>query len=113
VTTDWLWNAPCDEAVALLRQRLNQAGLATTATFDLRSAGIPSLDCPCPHHGTADCDCQMVVVLVYSASGPPATLVAHGHDGRTLFSLEQTSGLSSSPLLAALLRTMLLAPAVR
>lgn len=113
MTVGWQWNVSCDEAVGLLRQRLSQAGLASIASFDLRSAGIPSLDCPCPHHGTADCDCQMVVLLVFGLSKSPATLVAHGYEGRTLFSLEQASGTSGSPDLAAQLRTMLLAPAVR
>jgi hypothetical protein len=33
------------------------------------------------------CDCQMVVLLVYGKENLPVSLVAHGHNGQTWFSL--------------------------
>jgi hypothetical protein len=89
----WLWNMSCEHAVPQARQRLAQVGLEAVISFDLRSALTGMADCPCPRHGANDCDCQMVVLLVYSGGEPPATLVAHGYGGYTWISLEQGLGM--------------------
>jgi len=60
-------------------------------TFDLHTARHALGDCPCPHHGTKACDCQMVVLLVYGNADEPATLVLHGNDGQTWISLVNDS----------------------
>ncbi|MGC8857188.1 MAG: hypothetical protein ACP5QU_10380 [Anaerolineae bacterium] len=87
----WLsLNCPCDSALRWTKEHLTQAGLRTVQTFDLQSARHASGDCPCPHHGTAECDCQMVVLLVYGGTddvSTPLTLVLHGSDGQTRFSI--------------------------
>ncbi len=101
----WLWNLPCDEVVRQVRERLVEAGLVTAISFDLRSALAGASDCPCPYHRTADCDCQMVVLLIYSTAEPPATLIAHGHDGYTWISLEQAAGTPNSPGIGAYIQT--------
>jgi hypothetical protein len=77
----------CDEAVCWLSERLNQAGLQVVQTFDRQVARAAHGSCSCPHHGTEQCDCQMVVLLVYENANQPASLVAHGRDGQTWFSL--------------------------
>ena len=77
----------CGEAVGWLSERLSQAGLQVVQTFDLQAARAPHGPCPCPNHGTQLCDCQMVVLLVYENGGAPASLVAHGRDGQTWFTL--------------------------
>ena len=56
-------------------------------TFDLHSARHVLEDCPCPHHATSECDCQMVILLVYGKSEGPVTLILHGNDGQTWLSL--------------------------
>lgn len=56
-------------------------------TFDLHAARAASHDCPCPNHETDECDCQMVVLLVYGKAEGPVTLILHGNDGQTWFSL--------------------------
>jgi hypothetical protein len=66
---------------------LEQSGFQPVRTFDLQAARLAHLDCPCPHHGTAQCNCQMVVLLVYKADYPPATLVIHGSDETSWFYL--------------------------
>lgn len=81
---------PCDETLHWLSQRLSQGGLRLMQTFDLQDARPRIEDCPCPHHGTSRCDCQMVVVLVYGNAAEPATLILHGHDGQTWLSLIDT-----------------------
>ncbi len=59
-------------------------------TFDLHNARLGIADCPCPYHGKVACDCQMVVLLIYTEMGEPATLVLHGSEGQTWFSLINT-----------------------
>lgn len=78
---------PCDMALQAAKKKLSQSGLRALQTFDLHTARHTQPDCPCPHHGTADCDCQMVVLMVYGETSEPATLILHGNDGQTRFSI--------------------------
>jgi hypothetical protein len=80
----------CDTALRWLGRRLSKAGLRALRTFDLHDARLATANCPCPHHGSADCDCQMVVLLVYGPSARPATLMLHSNDGQTWLSLVNT-----------------------
>jgi len=81
---------PCDEAVAWATRKLEQSGLQTMRTFDLQAARLAHLDCPCPHHGTAQCNCQMVVLLVYQGDSSPTALVIHGSEETSWFYLINT-----------------------
>jgi len=76
-----------DEATAWVTLGLEEAALQVYRSFDLRSARAVSGTCACPYHGTDACDCQMVVLLVYQEQGTPATIVLHGHQGRTWIQL--------------------------
>lgn len=80
-------NYSCDEALQWTKKQLLQAGLRAVQTFDLHTARVGLHDCPCPNHGTNECDCQMVVVLVYGKAAEPATLILHGNDGQTWCSI--------------------------
>ena len=80
-------NQLCDEALQWTKERLLQAGLRVVQTFDLHAARVGSHDCPCPNHGTYECDCQMVVMLVYGKAEEPVTLILHGNDGQTWLSI--------------------------
>jgi len=90
---------PCDAALQTAKKKLSQANLRALQTFDLHTARHTQQDCPCPNHGTAECDCQMVVLMVYgetadtstSLSTSPATLILHGSDGQTRFSIADDS----------------------
>lgn len=89
----------CDQAVHWASESLETVGLRVANSFNLQSARTAVYPCTCPHHGTADCDCQMVVLLVYGSDSRPATLVAHGHDGQTWLSLIETPEQRPSPCL--------------
>jgi hypothetical protein len=78
---------PCNDALHWINQRLIEANLRSAQTFDLHEARTGSIGCTCPHHGTTECDCQMVVILVYGSSNEPVTLILHGNDGKTLVSI--------------------------
>ena len=80
-------NHPCDVALQWTNEQLLQAGLRPVQTFDLHTARLAMHDCPCPNHGTNECDCQMVVLLVYGKAAEPVTLILHGNDGQTWLSI--------------------------
>ena len=93
--------ANCEEATAQAAQLLSSAGLQVVRSFDLRSARMAHAECTCPHHGTAECTCQLVVLLVYGQGGAPMSLVVHGHDGQTWLSLVDTPQQPADMKLAA------------
>ncbi len=79
---------PYDEVLPRLKQQLGRAGLRVMQTFDLRLTSPLKLGyCPCPHHGTDQCDCQLIVLLVYGKEGRPVSLILHGNDRQTWLSL--------------------------
>jgi hypothetical protein len=80
-------NHSCDEALQWTRQQLVQANLRSIQTFDLHAARQGIHECTCPNHGSEECDCQMVVLLVYGKAAEPATLILHGNDGQTWVSI--------------------------
>jgi hypothetical protein len=81
---------PYDIAINQVTQQICSLGLQITMTFDLQEARHAHTDCTCPHHGTDQCDCQLVVILVYGHGSKPVTLIAHGHEGKTWFSFVDT-----------------------
>lgn len=96
-------------ATAWVTTRLEAAGLGVYPTFDLRSARAVSSTCACPYHDTDACDCQMVVLLVYQGQRPPATVVLHGHQGRTWMVLAEAP---DADLEAAIAAALAAAPSV-
>jgi hypothetical protein len=87
LTPSWSIPASCATSVQWLEERLLRAGLRALRTFDLHDARLASMDCTCPRHGMIECDCQMVVVLVYSETQPPVALMVHGNDGQSWISV--------------------------
>ena len=81
---------PCDEALPKVNKQLREAGLQSVQTFDLHSAMTGTPGCSCPNHGTTECDCQMVVLLVYGAAAEPVSLLLHGNSKQTWISLADT-----------------------
>ncbi len=98
---------PYDEALHWITETLNRANLQVATSFDLRTTRPSLPDCPCPHHGTAGCDCQMVILLVYGPDARPATLVVHSSDGRSSLSLADFPGQRPSPSLRAAIQKAL------
>ncbi len=90
---------PCDEAVEWLSRVAGQAGLSVLRTFDLQIARQAQTVCPCPHHGTEQCDYQMVVLLVYQTGREPVAMIAHGYGGQTWLSVVDTPQQRADPTL--------------
>jgi hypothetical protein len=100
--------ASCNESLVWLKERLPSAGLRVVETFDLQAARLTLQDCPCPHHGTSKCDCQLVVLLVYGSTAAPASLILHGTDGQTWISLVSTLTQQPDPLLRSTIEEAIL-----
>ena len=76
----------CDQVIGNLTEWLTARGLQVHLSFDLQSARKELADpngCPCPYHGTADCSCQYIVMLVSRDGLPPISIVAHGYEDHT------------------------------
>ncbi|GEM_PF-514678 len=82
-----VFDQSCDQVLTLANEQLKRAGFRVVQTFDLQVARLAHPDCPCPHHGATDCNCQMIVLLIYQKKIGPVTLVVHGQDGKTWISL--------------------------
>ena len=102
-------NMDARQAITLVMDSLASAGLQVLQSFDLRMARATQIYCCCPYHGTEDCDCQMLVLLVYGHDENPTTLIAHGHDGRTFLSLVDNPQQRSEAGALELIRQALLA----
>ena len=100
-------NYPSGKSLVWLRDRLATANLGVVRTFDLNTARHPLEDCPCPHHGTEQCDCQMVVLLVYANAAEPATLILHGNDGQTWLSVVETPDQKANAKMVSAIRNAL------
>src|SRR6266545_7630307 len=80
-------NQTFDQGEDWVRETLTNGGFRVVPTFDLQIARLAHPECECPNHGTEECSCQMVILLVYGKQEDPATLVMHGQDGKTWISL--------------------------
>ena len=97
----------CNEAIAWIIGQVSGVGLQVIRTFDWQVASHDPSHCSCPHHGTDQCDCQIVVLLIYGDNYKPVSLVAHSHDGRTWFSLVDSPQQRADPRLQRALRRAL------
>ncbi len=91
----------CEAAVEQIIERLKSDGLQVIRSFDLKTARMAHTECTCPHHGTEQCDCQMVVLLVYEGTEQPITMVAHDFEGKTHISIEYSPPPESNRVLEA------------
>src|SRR5574338_1043205 len=80
-------DSACDQTLQTTKTILSQAGLSAVQTFNLNTARLGFHGCCCPNHGTDECDCQMIVLLVYGEAAEPATLILHGNEGKTWVSI--------------------------
>ena len=89
----------CDQFVKRIKDQLSQVGLRTLQTFALNTARQARTPHLCPSHGWNDCDCELVVLLVYGCLHEPVTLIVYGNDGQTWLSLSEDTLLRVDPIL--------------
>ena len=83
-----LFDCNGETAARAATEALTRHDFRVVRSFDLRSALAPlaaHADCECPHHGTAQCTCQFVVLLAYGdpstgSGGAPVVVTAHSRD---------------------------------
>ena len=80
----------CEVVSTYLTDNLIAAGHTVVRSFDLQRARNADTGCTCPYHGESQCDCQVIVLLVYLSNGEPYTLLAHGRDGITYIKWDET-----------------------
>jgi len=100
-------NYPCNDALQLIRKQLTQAGLHSVQTFNLHTALAGLHDCSCPNHRTDDCDCQIVILLVYGEFEEPVTLILHGNYKQTWLSMSDFIPTENCMKLANLIKNKL------
>jgi hypothetical protein len=96
-----------EKVQALVSAKLTGAGLRVVPTFNLKIARLAHPDCSCPYHGTDDCNCQMVVLLVYDKQDDPVTLVIHGQGDKAWLSFATPVETRSRYSLESSIRNML------
>ena len=85
-----VWFDSCGETAAQVAAAvLTRHGFRVVRSFDLRSALAAHAGCECPYHGTAQCNCQFVVLLIYretsaedGGAGEPVVVIAHSRDAQ-------------------------------
>lgn len=97
-------NRACGDAIEWIREQFTIAGLQVVRTFDLQVARKTNMQCPFPNHDSDQCDCQMVVLLVYKPGYHPISIVAHGYDGQTWFSIVDSPQQRADPKIEAAIR---------
>ncbi len=107
-------NQSCEEALCWIDDRLKTAGLLPLRTFDMKMADKGHAECTCPYHGTAECNCQIVVLLVYrgkrlkNLGEIPVSLMVHGHDDQTwLYIVDSPQQRPDARLEASLRQTLI------
>ncbi len=79
-----------EETISWVIQQLENAGLRIVRTFDLWETRLTHPDCPCPHHGTEACNCQISVLLIFHREQSPASLLIHSFQETTWLYLVDT-----------------------
>ena len=96
----------CEVVSTYLTQSLIAAGYPVVRSFDLQRARGAHTGCACPHHGEAQCNCQMIVLLVYLPNGEPHTLLIHGRDGVTHLEWDETFPDDEESVLFAIIKDL-------
>jgi hypothetical protein len=100
----------CGDALQWTKEQLRRVGLRPVQTLDLNAARRGLHECACPNHGTDACNCQMVILLVYGDAPEPLTLILHGNDGKTWFSIAEDPRQSADVSLYAATKQALHSP---
>ena len=95
-----LFDACGETAAQAATAALTRRGFRVLRSFDLRSALAAHAECECPHHGTAQCTCQFVILLVYGDAGDPAVVTAHSREAQANVQIVRDATTRPDPRLA-------------
>lgn len=97
----------CENTVASVTALLTSSGLRVVRSFDLQSACASYTSPVCPHHGQKDCDCQLVVLMIYGSQEQPSSLILHSSGGQTQVGLATMPDQTDAPKLERRIRVAL------
>ena len=103
----------CSTFVEPLKKAFSDAGLWSFQSFDLQSTRALHEGCTCEYHGTSQCTCELVVLLVYRALGDPITLVLDGRDEKTYIFIVDDKGPSVRPATREMIERIISQTALR
>ena len=94
----------CNHAASLLTGWLSALGLSVVRSFDLQATrSVQENRCVCPHHGTAHCTCQWIVLLVYGTQAESLTLVLDGQENHSWLNVVDQPGQTADLHLAKMI----------
>lgn len=96
-----------ETAAQVATEVFTRHGFRVIRSFDLRSAMAAHAVCECPHHGTAQCTCQFVVLLVYGESGAPVVVTTHSRDAQAQMQIVRDANARPDPHLVEQIRATL------
>lgn len=103
-----------EKALHSIQASLSQAGFSTVQTFNLQAAQLSSQESGCLTHESEECDCQLVILLVYGEPAEPATLVLHGNHAKTWLSIPESALLvPNTGLIGAIQKALVPAESLR
>ena len=79
---------------------LAKHSLPVVLSFDLRAAQAGQSACACHTRSTSQCECTLVVLLVYGAAPEPLTLIVSGCGSQTEVRIAQDADVHPDPRLA-------------
>jgi hypothetical protein len=86
-----------EAATRCVTDALVRRGFRVVRSFDLRSAVAGHHACACPHHDTAQCTCQYVVLLAYPTTGGPVVVTAHSCDATAELQIVEDPNAPTNP----------------
>ncbi len=115
-----VFNFGSETAIKAVLTTLARRGLYVIRSFDLQSALGAHGGCECPHHGTAQCNCQFVVLLVYGEAflrggeaAEPVVITTHSRDNQTEAKIVHDAATIPDPRLAEEVMAALVEAAMR
>ena len=73
----------CSFIISPLMNALEQAGLWVLRSFEFKNNQTQLMHCHCAANCDSQCECELVVLLVYPKVGNPVTLILDGREGKT------------------------------
>ncbi len=118
-----VFNFDSETSTRAMLAALTRHGLSAQRSFNLQSALGAHNGCNCPHHGTARCNCQFTVLLVYRArpasqaprvgeAAEPLVLTTHSRDNQTEARIVHDATITPDPRLAEVVMTALVEAAL-
>ena len=97
----------CQTSVHDVSECLQNGGYQVLQVFNLQVARATQPSSCCPIHGMEQCDCQLVIFLVYAGDKQSVTLMVYGNDCETSVEIVNTLVQPACPEMLPTIRQLL------